>query len=123
MKSINFPNMLSHSSTNTIEDKKATLNNLKLLCASGQGELFGDPFYGPGIKKYMYSQNSKLLKDVITDELYTQINVFMPQLYVQRKDIEILQNERGKLTANIRVTDRQTYETVSYSLVLFGEGE
>ncbi len=123
MKSLNFPNMLSHSSTNLIEDKKATLNNMKLLIGSGKGELLGDPFYGPGIKKYIYSQNGKLLKDIIIDEIYTQVSVFMPQVYIQRKDIEILQNERGKITANIKVIDKQTYDAVSYSLVLFGEGE
>lgn len=123
MKSISFPNMISGNSANILEDSKATENNLKLLVGSLQGELLGDPFYGPGLKKYFFNQNGKILKDVVTDELYTQIKVFMPQLYVERKNIQIIQDGKGRLVAKIRAVDRGNYENYNYSLVLLQNGE
>ena len=123
MKSVNFPNMINGNSTNIIEDSKATANNLKLLVGSNQGELFGDPFYGPALKKHFFNQNGKILKDVVTDELYTQIKIFMPQLYVERKNIQIIQDGRGRLVANIRAVDQGNYQNYNYSLVLFQNGE
>lgn len=124
MKSINFPNMFkSTSATEILTDKTATLNNLKLLLNSEKGELSGDPFYGIRLKRYLFEQNNKILKDIIIDEIYTQISVFMPQLIIKRKDIDVIQTNRGTLVANIKVTNKVDYTVDSYSLVLFNGGE
>ena len=122
MKSIGFPKMFgTTTSSNLIVDKKATLNNLKLLLSSEKTTLFGDPDFGIKLKYYMYEQNGTILKDIIIDEIYSQIKTFIPQVIVNRKDIDIIQSEKGKLTANIRVTYVTDYTQENYSLVLFKE--
>lgn len=122
MKSINYPKMFNTlTSSDITKDKEATKNNLKLLLGSEKTTLFGDPYYRIKLKYYMFEQNGLLLKDIIIDEIYSQIKTFIPQVKVNRSDINIIQDERGKLTANIRVTYVVDYTQENYSLVLFKE--
>lgn len=124
MKSMGFPKMFkTKSSSSIIENKEATLNNIKLLIGSEQTTLFGDPFFGIKLKRRLFEQNSKVLKDIIIDDIYSQIKVFIPQVVVNRSDIEINQETKGKLVATIRGTYKFDYTQFTYSLVLFREGE
>ena len=86
IKSIAFPNMFTRTSTNFVTDKEATFQNLKYLILSEKGELFGDPFYGVGLKKYLFDQNDTIIKDLVLDDMYTAIATFMPQLRINRND-------------------------------------
>ena len=89
MKSIQFPEMFTRTVTNTVSDYDATLQNLKMLLWSEKGELFGDPYFGTGIKRYLYDQNDAVLVDILIDDIYTAIVLFMPQIRVERKDIQL----------------------------------
>lgn len=126
MKSIKFPDMFNSSSTNIVSDFDATQQNLILLLGSEKGELFGDPYYGIRIKRYIYEQNNSILRDIIIDEIYTQIALFMPQLLVKRKDIKIIQNQNGKraqIIATVKATNRIDFTTNLYNIVLFDSEE
>lgn len=127
MKSIQFPNMLSSSSTNvTRTNLQSTMQNLLALIGSERGELTGDPQYGIAIKRYVFEQNSFILRDIIIDELYTQISTFIPQVIINRKDIEIRQNgngRRARLEATIKVINRLDFTTNTFDLVLFNNEE
>lgn len=122
MRSINFPNMFSATSTNIITENDAVQRNLQSLLLSEKGELFGDPFYGIRLKRYLFDQNNAVLKDIIIDEIYTQVAMFMPQLTIKRNDIKIEQTQ-GKLTAKIRATNNIDFQTDLYNIVLFQEEE
>lgn len=87
--SIAFPEMFSTARTNIIEDKQATGSNMKLLLASWKKALLGDPYFGTNLKKFLYEQNNILLQDLIIDEIYVSLQIFMPQVYLKRKDIKI----------------------------------
>lgn len=127
MRSIQFPNMLTSSSTNvTVTNAQATMQNLLALLGSERGELTGDPDYGVAIKRYIFEQNNFILRDIIIDELYTQITTFMPQVIINRKDIKITQTgigKRAKLEASIKVTNRLDFTTNTFNLVLFNNEE
>lgn len=120
MKSIDFPNMFNSSSTSVISGKEATTSNLKLLLQSEKGELLGDPYFGVNVKKYLYEQNNQILRDIVIDDIYTALNLFMPQLIVKRSDITLISN-KTTLTANLKVTNKSNYVTDMYSIVLFQE--
>lgn len=122
MKSIAFPKMFNSNSTRIIEDKDATKRNLRSLLHSEKGEFLSDPFYGIRLKRYLFEQNTGILKDIIIDEIYTQIALFMPQLKVQRKDITITQ-DRYTLYAKIKGINREDFTTDMYNIVIFQEGE
>ena len=121
MKSIGFPNMFqSTSTTKVVENSKATAQNLWLLLGSGKGELFGDPYFGIRLKFYMFEQNNYILRDVLIDELYSQISIFMPQITVTKKDITIEQT-KGKLIANVKCINKIDYTTDMFNIVLLSE--
>lgn len=67
--SIAFPEMFNRTVTNLVDDYDATLQNLKMLLWSEKGELFGDPYYGTGLKKYLYEQNDLILRDILIDDI------------------------------------------------------
>lgn len=122
MKSIAFPKMFNSNSTRIIEDKDATERNLRSLLHSEKGEFLSDPFYGIRLKRYLFEQNTGILKDIIIDEIYTQIALFMPQIKVHRKDITIVQ-DRYKLHATIKCINRVDFTTDMFNIVIFQEGE
>ena len=118
MNSIRFPNMFSSGSTNVVKDFDATLQNMELLLASEKGELFGDPFFGIRIKRYAYNQNNYILRDVLIDEIFTQLRTFIPQLTISRNDISITQKDH-KLFATIKAVRKSDFVTNTYNLELF----
>ena len=88
MYSIQFPDMLSNQRTNLSVDHAATFQNLKYLLLSDKMSLLGDPYYGTNLKRLLYTQ-STTLKDILIDDIYNSIVVFMPQIKVSRNDIDI----------------------------------
>lgn len=87
--SLKFPNMLSSARTETVDDSSATVQNLRLLIGSVRGSLFGDPYFGTLVSRFIHEPNSILLKDLIIDDLYTAVLTFIPQVKIDRKDIKI----------------------------------
>lgn len=118
MKSIQFPEMFTRTVTNTVSDYDATLQNLKMLLWSEKGELFGDPYYGTGIKRYLYDQNDTVLVDILIDDIYTAIALFMPQIRVNRNDIQLFRSNKGEVTAKIKALNKADYSTDMYDIVL-----
>lgn len=120
MNSVQFPKLFNRNSTVILKEDDATLNCLHLLVSSECGELFGDPDFGIRIKKYTFDQNNYILRDVLIDEIYTQIKTFCPQVYIDRNNITI--NQKGqKLTATIKVRNKLDYQLNTYNLDLFEE--
>lgn len=118
MKSIQFPEMFTRTVTNTVSDYDATLQNLKMLLWSEKGELFGDPYYGTGLKKYFYDQNDVVLLDILIDDIYTAISLFMPQIKVDRNDIKLYRSGKGQVMAKIKALNQADFSTDMYNIVL-----
>ena len=89
MYSFGFPNMVSSASSNLVENHEATKSNLMLLLASWKKSLFGDPYFGTNIKRMIYDQSDDILKDIVIDDIYTSIAIFMPQIFLRRSDIDV----------------------------------
>lgn len=119
MKSIAFPKIFNRTTTNTVRDYDATLQNLKLLLWSEKGELFGDPYFGTGVKKYFYDQNDTVLRDILIDDLYTAIALFMPQIKISHKDITLVKTKKGELSVSIKALNLVDFTVDTYNLVLF----
>lgn len=121
MKSIEFPQMFNSNSTRIKTDLKATRQNLLLLLHCEKGEMFGDPYFGIRLKKYIFEQNNYILRDIIIDEIYTQLALFMPQLTVERKNIKIVQTAKATLVCTFKAVNKVDFTTNIYSLVLYDE--
>lgn len=101
MYSFAFPQMLNSTTANLLKDKDAIRSNMILLLSSERDTLFGDPYYGAQLKKYLFEQSGAIVPDLLIDELYTTIKTFMPQVYITRKDIDVYVVE-NTLYANIK---------------------
>lgn len=123
MRSIKFPKMFGPNFTRTWqanEYNKATIQNMKLLVCTERGELFGDPYFGLLLKRYMYEQNNAILKEVLVDMLYTQLALFIPQVKIERKDISVVQNQAlGKVVCQFYGTSQIDFTLNNYQLALF----
>ena len=55
MYSFNFPNMINSATTDLVSDNDAIIVNIKLLLNAVKKSLFGDPYFGSNLKKYIFS--------------------------------------------------------------------
>lgn len=117
MYSISFPKMFNGLKTSLYKDSKATASNLWLLLNSSKLTLFGDPYFGTSLKRAIFEQNDGILIDLVVDEIYTNIKVFMPQISVKREDIALSQ-DGVDIVCNIKCTDLTDYTVNTYSINL-----
>ena len=127
MRTIKFPKMFNTNSTNvwkTNEYKQATLQSTGLLLQCERGELFGDPYFGVMLKHYLFNQNNYILKDQLIDVIYTQLAIFIPQLKINRNEIDIVQDkEKGKVYCTFQGLSQIDYTLDMYTLVLLNDLE
>ena len=116
--SFSFPNMFSNGSTKIKYDRDATKQNLLLLLMSTKQSLFGDPNYGTNIKKLIFEQNNHILRDIVIDDIQSNISIFLPQIQVQRKDIELIP-QGNTLYVNLRARNMIDYSFEDFSLALY----
>jgi phage baseplate assembly protein W len=125
MRTIKFPKMFNTNNTRVWKSSEyldATKQSTELLLHTTRGELFGDPYFGLMLKRYLFDQNSYILKDAIIDMIYTQLSLFIPQVKVKREDIEIIQDrEKGKLYCAFSGVSQIDYTHNTYNLLLFDE--
>lgn len=105
MYSFNFPNMLNSITSNLVSDKEAIRLHLELLFGSEKTSLFGDPYYGCNLIQAYFEQQNSIIADLLIDEIHTSISNFIPQLYVERKNIKI-KCVKTALYAEINATNR-----------------
>lgn len=127
MRTIKFPKMFNANSTNvwkSSEHLQATRQSTILLLHTTRGELFGDPYFGLMLKRFMFDQNNYILRDQIIDMIYTQLAIFIPQVKVKREDISIIQDkEKGKLYCEFYGINQIDYTNSTYNLILFSSNE
>ena len=115
MNAVSFPDMISNNSTNIITDEDVTLQNLKYLILSSKNTLFGDPYFGTNLKKLIFDRNNTILRDIVIDDIFTAITMFMPQIKVERRNISV-ESEGSRLYINIRAQNRLDYTFTDYSI-------
>lgn len=102
MNSFSFPDMINKTSGRFIEvsDRDATAQNLRLLLLSSKTSLLGDPYFGTNLKKLLFNPRDIVIKDLVIDEIYTAVSIFMPEITITRNDIKI-EEQMGRLIVSI----------------------
>lgn len=125
MRTVKFPQIFTGNSTNvwkSSEHLQATKQSVKLLLKTERGELFGDPYYGLLFKHYLFDNNSWIIRDQLIDIIYSQLKLFISQLKIDRKDIEIIQDrQKGTLYCTFRAVNMIDYTLDNYNIVLFND--
>ena len=93
MKSFSWPDIFKGGRVEILSDKDAIKNNLLLLLGAEKGGLFGDPGFGTLLKRYLYEQNSTVMRDLVREEIYDSIRKYAPQVKVDRTGIVITKNK------------------------------
>lgn len=125
-----WPNMfdVSRSKINLYLDTRSITNRVKLLLLTDPTELYMNPKFGVGLRKYMFGYNNDNVIALIRDELVEQLRLWEPgvipeQTQVVRglkytrdpSDPESVQEQMNKL--NLTVTLVTTYmQTVSFGI-------
>ena len=104
MYSFDFPNMLNGSHVALLKDEDATNSNIELALMSWKNSLFGDPYFGSNLKRFIYEQNNVILRDLVIDDIYLCLQQFIPQIYVDRRDITV-DGQKDTLYATIKYTN------------------
>ena len=119
MHSLAWPNIFSNNGRDTLllEDKEAIKLDLLLLLNSERMTLFGDPYFGTALRQVIFQQNNNVLADLIIDELYETIRMYIPQVTVRRNDISIYADNTD-INASIRVTYNKDNTSDLYNINL-----
>ena len=119
MNAINFPDIFYNNNTvvNT-NSRDCTLENIKLILWSEKGEFRFDPFFGIRLRRYWYEQNDNVLMEILIDEIYEQLTIFIPQIKLKRKDISLVR-DKWRIYANIKCRHDEDFSLNTYTLVLY----
>ena len=117
MESLSFPKMFTTSRTLVDSGHTATLTNTHLLLASVRNSLIGDPFFGTSLIRAIHEQNGTILQDLVIDEIYTALLMYIPQLKLNRKDIS-LRSSGADLYAEIRAINLIDYTPDMFTISL-----
>ena len=115
-----WPNMfdVSRNKINLYSDTQSITNRVKLLLLTEPTELYMNPNYGVGLKKYIFKYNNDNVIAQIRDELIEQLRLWEPgvvpeETTVERglsssshnlSDPELIRDKMSKLELTITVT-------------------
>lgn len=117
MTSFNFPEMLHTARSSLLEDSEAIRNNLLLGLSTEPGSLFGDPYWGCRLRRFIFEQPSTPIRDLIIDAIYTYILEFVPQIHIERKNI-IVNTVSNELQVSLSYIIKSTGVSDMYSIKL-----
>ena len=115
-----FPNLidLARNCINIAEDNISVVNRSRLLILSNPTELYNEPLFGVGLKKYLWQYNTANVRAMIQDNIKEQLRLFEPSvvpdetqfedglMFSESEDSSISAQEfnRLKMTVGLRTT-------------------
>lgn len=76
---------------NMLEDTDAINQGLKTLLLTNQLELFGDPNFGSIFNSLTYTQLTDVVKDILSDNLYSMIKAYDNRVTIKNITFEMLE--------------------------------
>lgn len=77
-----FPNMIdpSRNKVQTVEDDASVVNRVRLLMLSDPTELYNEPQFGLGLKRYLWQYNNANTLAIIQSKIIEQLTLFEPSV-------------------------------------------
>ena len=88
-----------HELNKTYRD--AIRQNFKNLILTVPGERIMDPNFGVGLVKYLFEQNSEMLRSEIRGKINQQVNIYMPFLKIN--EVSFFDDDLASNTLNMRI--------------------
>lgn len=78
--SLSFPNMIDpvRNRVATKTDNASVVNRTRLLMLTEPTELYNEPIFGVGLKRYLFQYNNENVKAMIKDKIVEQLRLFEP---------------------------------------------
>lgn len=78
--SIRFPNMIdpARNIVNVVEDNASIINRTQLLLLTEPTELYNEPEFGVGLKRYIWQYNGEAVRGMLQDRIRKQIGLWEP---------------------------------------------
>tara|TARA_R110002020_G_scaffold421418_3_gene630510 strand:- start:9845 stop:10240 length:396 start_codon:yes stop_codon:yes gene_type:complete len=77
--------------------------NLKMLILTMPGEKIMDPFFGVGLKRYLFEMNDQGTYDRITERIMQQTKIYLPYIKIDNIDYGITENNPDLYPHNLAV--------------------
>ena len=113
--SLTFPNLfdVARNRVAISEDRAAIVNRVKLLLLTEPTELYNNPTYGVGLKKYMFQYNNDNTLALIKDRIITQLRIWEPCIDADKTVIE-----RGNLFTGDSAAAEQDYNHLKLTIMM-----
>ncbi len=88
--SIAFPNLsdVSRNKLSVMEDRRSISNRVRLLILTEPTELYMNPTFGVGLKRYMFQYNNENTIALIRDRLIEQLKLWEPCVKAEATKVE-----------------------------------
>lgn len=100
--SLSFPNMfdVATNRVSVIEDTASVINRCRLLLMTEPTEMYNNPLFGSGLKRYLFQYNTENNKSMIKDRIVSQLDMFEPCV-----DAEKTTFSDGSISATPAISD------------------
>lgn len=80
--SLAFPNMfnIAGNQVSVIEDTASVANRTRLLILSEPTELYNNPDFGVGLKRYLWKYNNEATRGMVKDRITAQLRLHEPSV-------------------------------------------
>ena len=84
-----WPNMfdVARNRVNIAEDRNSIVNRVKLMILTEPSELYMNPTYGVGLKKYMFQYNTDNIVALIKDKIIEQLRLWEPCVQAEKTEV------------------------------------
>ena len=96
----------------TKETTEAMTQNLKMLLLTNPGERMMDPFFGVGIRKFLFEQGTSVVYGKLSSKIYEQAARYLPQINIKN----ILFNESPLMGSNELADNNILSVSVEFSI-------
>lgn len=84
--SLAFPNMfnITTNQVSVIENTSSVANRTRLLILTEPTELYNNPNFGVGLKRYLWKYNNEATRGLVKDRITEQLRLHEPCVYPER---------------------------------------
>lgn len=102
--SLAFPNMfnITTNQVSVIENTSSVANRTRLLILTEPTELYNNPDFGVGLKRYLWKYNNEATRGMVKDRITEQLRLHEPCVYPERTQYSDGLLFSGDATQNIQ---------------------
>lgn len=108
--SLAFPNMfnITTNQVSVIENTSSVANRTRLLILTEPTELYNNPDFGVGLKRYLWKYNNEATRGMVKDRITEQLRLHEPCVYPERTQYSDGLLFSGDATQNIQDPNTMT---------------